>query len=102
MQYLEMIVDDKVYLGKDRKTVQIENVVYFKKLIAERRIVNLRTGRFCGTDRGDRDENSVSIMQDQQAYFPEADIYQDGDKLEIVEIFQIAVTTSRDVKICQR
>ena len=101
MKHLEMIVDDSAYLGKDRKTVQIKNVVSFKKKISERRIANLRTGDFCITHGILSDKDSVSIMRDQQKHFPTHDIYQEGDELEIIELFMVAMTTSRDVKKCQ-
>ena len=101
MKHLEMIVDDRSYFGKNRKTVQLENVVSFKKKLYERRIANLRTGHFCVTHGILSDKDSVSIMRDQQKHFPTHDVYQEGDDLEIIELFQIALTTSRDVKKCQ-
>ena len=101
MKHSETMVNDGVHLGEGRKTVQIENVVYFKRSVYERRIANLRTRDFCKTHLSARDEDSVDIMRDQQKHFPTHDVYQEGDDLEIVELFMVAMTTSRDIKKCQ-
>lgn len=78
------------------KTIQIENVVSFTKKEKRRYIRNMRTGVSHRVHPSA--ENRYNIMRRQQGHFPNVDVYREGDRLEIIQDFTVAMTTSEEVE----
>lgn len=80
------------------KTVHVENVINQSSSMVERFIRNKRTGQdhrwyLCGPDP------TVQAMRDTQSDFPEADVYKEGDPLELVTLREVVVTTETTEKL---